>query len=105
LISKKLTQGDEDHAEDLGPGAQEDGEQHSFARRPKYVSVDELPAEVFLHVFAAVHLVVASDVLVKCPQHDHSDHPREKQDDHQRVENTEPLDIGVWTGLQNVVPP
>ena len=41
---------------------------------------------------------------MKCTEHDHGHHSREEEYNHQGVEDAEPLDVGVWHGVQDVVP-
>ena len=50
-------EGDPGHGVELGPGAQEHGEQHPLSRRPENVAVYQLPAELLLSVLAAVNLM------------------------------------------------
>lgn len=38
------------------------------------------------------------------PEHDHGHHSRQEEHDHQGVEDAEPLDVGVWHRVQDVVP-
>ena len=49
-------QSDARHAQDLSSGSQQDRQQHPFPRRPEDVSVNQLPAEFLLSVFAGVDL-------------------------------------------------
>lgn len=37
-------------------------------------------------------------------QHDHRNHPRQEQNDDERVEDAEPLNVCVWHRLENVIP-
>ncbi len=71
---------------------------------PEDVSVHQLPAELLLCVLATIYLIVARDVLVQGTQEDHGHHPGEEEYDDERVENREPLDVGVRHALQDVVP-
>lgn len=64
----------------------------------------QLPTVLLLTVLASVDLVVSSNVLVQCAEHDHGDHGREEEHDHQRVEDAEPLDIGVRHRVKDVIP-
>ena len=66
--------------------------------------MDKLPTELLLGVLAAVNLVVPGDVLVEGPQEDHGDHPGEEEDNHEAVEDREPLDVSVGHAVQDVVP-
>lgn len=61
--------------------------------------MDQLPAKLLLGIFAAVHLIIPSDVLVQSAQHNHGHHTAQEENNYQRVENREPLDIRVRHGL------
>lgn len=56
-------------------------------------------------MFESSDLVVSCNILVQGPQHDHGHHGREEEDDHQRVEDTEPLNVGVRHRVKDVIPP
>lgn len=66
--------------------------------------MDQFPAKLLLCVFLTVELVVTRDVSVKSPHQNHSDHSGQKEDDHERVHDGEPLDVGVGDRVQDVVP-
>ena len=66
--------------------------------------MDQLPAELFLSIFSAVNLVISGDVFVEGSQEDHGDHAGQEEDDHEAVEDGEPLDVGVGHAVQDVVP-
>ena len=51
-----------------------------------------------------VDLIVPGDVFVQCAYQNHSDHAGEKQHDHERIEDREPLNACLRQGLQNVIP-
>ena len=51
-----------------------------------------------------VDLIVPGDVLVQCAYQNHGDHAREKQHDHERIEDRKPLNASLWQGLENVIP-
>ena len=98
-------QSNRSHTENLAARAQKDGQKHAFSGRPKNVAVNKLPPELFLGVLAAVDLVVPRDVFVQRPEQDHGHHARQEQDDHERVEDREPLDVRVGHTLEDVIPP
>lgn len=54
--------------------------------------------------YGGLCLVVASNVPVQRAEEDHSDHGREEDGDEDRVDEREPLDVGLRHGAQNVVP-
>ena len=58
------------HDGDLRSVSHEDGKEHALLRRSEHVSVDQLPAELFLRIFG-VHLVVSGDILVQSTQQNH----------------------------------
>lgn len=49
--NERPTEGDEGHDEDLGPGAEEDRQQHSLFGRSENISMDQLPPKLLLSIF------------------------------------------------------
>lgn len=49
--NERPTEGHEGHDEDLGPGAQEDWQQHSLFGCSENISMDQLPPKLFLGIF------------------------------------------------------
>ena len=47
---------------------------------------------------------IPGDVLVEGAEKDHGDHAGQEENDDERVEDGEPLDVGVGHGLEDVVP-
>lgn len=51
------------------------------------------------------YLIISRDIFVQSTKHYHSHHAGKEQNDNQRVENAEPLNIRMWHRFQNVIPP
>lgn len=57
--------------------------------------MDELPASLFLVLLLRFQLIVVHDVFVHGSHHDHGNHARQEQHDHQRVDYRKPVDLVV----------
>merc|ERR1719494_315804 len=44
------------------------------------------------------------DISVESPQHDHTNHTRQKQHDHKGVHDAKPMNFGVRHRFQNIIP-
>jgi hypothetical protein len=64
----------------------------------------QLPATLLLGLLESLHLVVAGDLLVQGAQHDHGDHSGEEENDHERVDDGEVVDLVVGVALQIHIP-
>ncbi|WOO77647.1 uncharacterized protein LOC62_01G001215 [Vanrija pseudolonga] len=88
-------EGDRYHADELGAVADHDREQHWAVGGTEHLAVDELPSIVLLNVLGKVDSVVAVDILGHCAVEDHGDHEGEEADNDERVDEREPVDLGV----------
>ena len=66
-----------------------------MGRRPEHLSVHELPPPVLLDVLAEVDGIVPRDVPRDGPEEDGSDHHTEEDDNHEGVDEREPVDPRV----------
>jgi len=86
---------DAGHDEEVGTFTNKDREQSRMTRSPENISVDQFPS-LFFFVFTGLQMLrVHAEVSVERAQKDSSNHAREEQDDHDRVENGEPVDRGL----------
>lgn len=84
--------------------AQEHGEQETFSGRSEHVAMHELPAVLFLDIVATLSRVVLGEILVHGAEENHGNHSGQEEHNDERVENAEPLNLGVGHGVENVVP-
>lgn len=100
----KFTKGDNNHAEHLSSRAKKYSKQHALPWWSKHVTMNQFPAKVFLNIFTTIHLIVPCNILMQGSEQNHSHHSREEEDNDEGVQNTEPLNVCMWHGFQNVVP-
>mmetsp|Transcript_7162 Transcript_7162/g.17807 ORF Transcript_7162/g.17807 Transcript_7162/m.17807 type:complete len:271 (+) Transcript_7162:528-1340(+) len=72
--------------------------------RPEHVAVHELPASLLLTLLKEVLLLVALEVPPESAHHDHGDEARQEEDDHEGVEDREPVHLRVVSRLQVRIP-
>jgi hypothetical protein len=72
--------------------------------RPKDITMNKLPACLFLGLFLGIKLVVVGNVLVEGAHHDHGNHAGEEKHNHEGVNDGEPVDL-VVVHQQVCVPP
>ena len=65
-------------------------------RRPEHLTIDELPAcLLLLRLLVLVDLVVDHQIAMQSAHHDHGDHARQEQNDHDGVHDGEPVDLRI----------
>mmetsp|Transcript_35291 Transcript_35291/g.82630 ORF Transcript_35291/g.82630 Transcript_35291/m.82630 type:complete len:624 (-) Transcript_35291:173-2044(-) len=72
--------------------------------RPENVSVHQLPPGLLLSLLEEVLLLVPLEVAAEGADHDHGNEAGEEEDDHERVEDREPVHLRVVGRLQVGVP-
>ncbi len=96
---------DKGHHADLHTTTTERAQQETLGRWTEDVAVHQLPAELLLDIVAGIlRAIVLGQVLVHGAEQNHGDHTAEEEHNDERVDNAEPLDLGVWHGVQDVVP-
>lgn len=69
-----------------------------------YITMHQFPSEFLLCIFTTIHLIVSSNILVQCSQHNHSHHSGQEQYNDQAVQYAEPLDLCMRHRFQNIIP-
>mmetsp|Transcript_27966 Transcript_27966/g.65311 ORF Transcript_27966/g.65311 Transcript_27966/m.65311 type:complete len:466 (-) Transcript_27966:756-2153(-) len=87
--------GDDAHREGLHARPHQHREHHRHLGRPEDVAMHQLPARLLLHLLRSVDRVVPVKISMQRPHHDHRHHARQEEDDHERIDDREPVDLIV----------
>lgn len=85
-------------------GSNKHRKKHWVTWSTENISVHQLPSKLLLSIFLGVQSVVTVDITMQSSHNDHSNHSSQEQNDNKWIHNWEPLDVGVWHWLENVIP-
>mmetsp|Transcript_10839 Transcript_10839/g.34246 ORF Transcript_10839/g.34246 Transcript_10839/m.34246 type:complete len:406 (+) Transcript_10839:509-1726(+) len=74
---------DQQHAKDLDARPNGHAQHHWLRGRTEHVAVYQLPPRLLLHLLCDLELIIPLEVAMQRSQHDHCDHSREEEDNHQ----------------------
>lgn len=87
--------GDESHREDLDTSANEHREEEWATWWTENVTVDEFPTGFFLSILLVFHFSVAANIGVEGAHHNHGNHTGQEENNHEGVDDREPMDLIV----------
>jgi len=87
--------GNKSHSNNLDTSSNTDREQHGIFRRTENITMNQLPAIFLLSFIRAFNLIVTIEILMDSTHHNHTNHTSEEKNDHERVDDGEPMDLAV----------